>query len=64
MKTRIDHPSSGEVHVTGRHIHSMSENELADWRGDHVGIIFQFFQMLPAISLLQNVVLPMDFAHK
>ena len=38
-----------------------SENDLAAWRGDHVGIIFQFFQMLPSLSLLQNVILPMDF---
>ena len=42
----------------------MSENKLATWRGEHVGIIFQFFQMLPALSLIQNVMLPMDFANK
>lgn len=42
----------------------MSENQLATWRGEHVGIIFQFFQMMPALSLLQNIILPMDFAHK
>jgi putative ABC transport system ATP-binding protein len=42
----------------------MSENELAAWRGEQVGIIFQFFQMLPALSLLKNVILPMDFAGK
>ena len=64
MITGIDHPTSGEVIVTGRSVHKMSENQLADWRGDHVGIIFQFFQMLPALSLLQNVILPMDFARK
>jgi len=64
MITGIDAPSAGEVLVTGRSIHSMSENALAVWRGKNVGIIFQFFQMLPALSLLQNVVLPMDFAGK
>ena len=64
MITGIDHPSEGEVIVTGRQVHDMSENELAEWRGEHVGIIFQFFQMLPALSLLQNVILPMDFARK
>lgn len=64
MITGIDHPSQGEVIVTGREVHRMSENELANWRGDYVGIIFQFFQMLPALSLLQNVILPMDFARK
>jgi putative ABC transport system ATP-binding protein len=64
MITGIDRPSAGEVIVTGREVHRMSENQLAAWRGQHVGIIFQFFQMLPALSLLQNVILPMDFAHK
>lgn len=64
MITGIDRPSDGEVIVTGREVHKMSENKLASWRGEHVGIIFQFFQMLPALSLLQNVILPMDFANK
>ncbi|NJN96886.1 MAG: ABC transporter ATP-binding protein [Anaerolineales bacterium] len=64
MITGIDRPSGGEVIVTGREVHKMSENKLASWRGEHVGIIFQFFQMLPALSLLQNVILPMDFANK
>ena len=64
MITGIDRPSDGEVVVTGRKVHEMSENKLATWRGEHVGIIFQFFQMLPALSLLQNVMLPMDFANK
>ncbi len=61
MITGIDHPSQGEVIVTGEAIHTMSENQLAVWRGVHMGIIFQFFQLLPALNLLQNVVLPMDF---
>ncbi len=64
MITGIDRPSSGELIVTGREVHRMSENQLAGWRGETVGIIFQFFQMLPALSLAQNVILPMDFAHK
>jgi putative ABC transport system ATP-binding protein len=64
MITGIDRPTAGEVIVTGREVHKMSENKLAAWRGEHVGIIFQFFQMLPALSLLQNVILPMDFANK
>ena len=62
MVTGIDRPNSGEVIVTGRPVHAMSENELARWRGQEVGIIFQFFQMLPSLSLLQNVSLPMEFA--
>lgn len=64
MITGIDRPSAGQVIVTGKEVHRMSENQLAAWRGQHVGIIFQFFQMLPALSLLQNVMLPMDFARK
>src|SRR4030066_1972442 len=64
MITGIDRPSGGEVIVTGREIHKMSENKLAAWRGQHVGIVFQFFQMLPALSLLQNIILPMDLARK
>lgn len=64
MITGIDRPSGGEIVVTGRPVHKMSENELAVWRGQNVGIIFQFFQMLPALSLLQNVMLPMEFANK
>jgi putative ABC transport system ATP-binding protein len=64
MITGIDKPTNGEVLVTGREIHNLSENKLAAWRGEHVGIVFQFFQMLPALSLLQNIILPMDFANK
>ena len=64
MITGIDHPSRGELIVTGQAIHTMRENELAVWRGENVGIVFQFFQLLPALSLLQNVVLPMDFAKR
>lgn len=64
MITGIDKPTDGEVIVTGREIHNLSENKLAAWRGEHVGIVFQFFQMLPALSLLQNIILPMDFANK
>ncbi len=64
MITGIDKPTDGEVIVTGREIQNLSENKLAAWRGEHVGIVFQFFQMLPALSLLQNIILPMDFAKK
>ena len=62
MITGIDRPTDGEIIVTGKPVHAMSENELAKWRGTQVGIIFQFFQMLPSLSLVQNVVLPMEFA--
>jgi putative ABC transport system ATP-binding protein len=64
MITGIDRPSEGAIIVTGRPVHKMSEDKLAAWRGEHVGIIFQFFQMLPALSLLDNVILPMDLTNK
>ena len=64
MITGIDRPTAGRVVVTGLEVQKMSENKLAAWRGKHVGIVFQFFQMLPALSLLQNIILPMDLAHK
>jgi putative ABC transport system ATP-binding protein len=61
MITGIDHPTSGHVMVNGSSLTQMSENQLAGWRGSSLGIVFQFFQLLPALNLLQNVVLPMDF---
>src|SRR5262245_9998782 len=64
MMTGIDRPTSGEVYVNGTAIHEMSENQLAGWRGENLGIIFQFFQLLPALTLKQNVILPMDLAGK
>jgi putative ABC transport system ATP-binding protein len=59
--TGIDRPTSGEVIVNRQPVHALSENQLAAWRGQNVGIVFQFFQLLPALNLLQNVILPMDF---
>src|SRR5512138_670229 len=64
MMTGIDRPTTGEVFVNGTAIHEMSENQLAGWRGENLGIIFQFFQLLPALTLKQNVILPMDLAGK
>jgi putative ABC transport system ATP-binding protein len=60
----IDHPSQGEVIVNGLALHTLGNEKLTLWRGAHVGIVFQFFQLLPALSLLQNIVLPMDFLGK
>ena len=59
--TGIDSPSSGEVSVAGAPVHSMSQEQLAVWRGRNVGIIFQFFQLLPTLTVVENVMLPMDF---
>jgi ABC-type lipoprotein export system ATPase subunit len=64
MMTGIDRPTTGEVYVNGTAIHQMTENQLAGWRGENLGIIFQFFQLLPALTLKQNVILPMDLAGK
>ncbi|HLO29885.1 MAG TPA: ATP-binding cassette domain-containing protein [Anaerolineales bacterium] len=64
MITGIDRPTTGEVYVNGTAIHQLTENQLAGWRGANLGIIFQFFQLLPALSLKQNVILPMDLAGK
>ncbi len=61
MITGIDRPTSGEVYVAGEAVHGMSENQLARWRGKNVGVIFQFFQLLPTLTIIENVMLPMDF---
>ena len=61
MITGIDHPTSGQVIVTGQALHNMSENGLAAWRSQNMGIVFQFFQLIPSLNLLQNVIMPMDF---
>jgi putative ABC transport system ATP-binding protein len=60
----IDRPTVGNVTVDGRRIDTMSEEELAIWRGEHVGLVFQFFQLLPTLSALENAVLPLDFARR
>jgi putative ABC transport system ATP-binding protein len=63
MITGIDRPTSGEVYVAGQAVHKMSENQLARWRGRNVGVIFQFFQLLPTLTTVENVMLPMDFCN-
>jgi putative ABC transport system ATP-binding protein len=60
----IDRPTAGTVSVDGRRIDTMSEEQLAIWRGEHVGVVFQFFQLLPTLSALENAVLPLDFARR
>ncbi len=63
MITGIDRPTSGEVWVGGTPIHQLSENQMAGWRGKNLGIVFQFFQLLPTLSVIENVMLPMDFCN-
>jgi putative ABC transport system ATP-binding protein len=60
----IDRPTSGTVHVAGADLGALSEDGLADWRGRNVGLVFQFFQLLPTLTVAENVMLPMDFARK
>jgi len=64
MITGIDRPSRGSVWVGGAPVHAMSEGKLALWRGRNVGVVFQFFQLLPTLTVLENVILPMDFAGR
>src|SRR5260370_10930594 len=63
MITGIDRPTSGRVQVAGQHIERLNENALARFRGKHIGVIFQFFQLLPTLTVAENVMLPMDFCR-
>jgi putative ABC transport system ATP-binding protein len=60
----IDKPTTGRVWVDGKDISRLDENQLARWRGNEVGIVFQFFQLLPTLTALENVVLPMELRGK
>jgi putative ABC transport system ATP-binding protein len=59
----IDRPTSGEIAVAGTPVHSLSESQLAEWRGRTIGLVFQFFQLLPTLTVAENVMLPMDFVN-
>jgi putative ABC transport system ATP-binding protein len=61
MITGIDNPTSGEVFVASTPVHELNQEQLAVWRGKNVGIVFQFFQLLPTLTVAENIVLPMDF---
>ena len=63
MITGIDRPTRGEVYVEGTPVHKLNQDKLAKWRGRRVGVIFQFFQLLPTLTVLENLVLPMDFCN-
>ena len=62
MITGIDRPSAGEIRVGAQAIQDMNEDQIATWRGKHVGVVFQFFQLLPMLTCAENVMMPMDFA--
>jgi ABC-type lipoprotein export system ATPase subunit len=61
MITGIDHPTGGQVVIGGTNIYKMTESQRSLWRGKNLGIVFQFFQLLPMLTLLENVMLPMDY---
>ncbi len=63
MITGIDRPTSGEVHVAGERLTGMSENKVAKWRGRNVGVVFQFFQLMPTLTILENVMMPMHYGR-
>ena len=63
MITGIDRPTRGEVVISGTPVHTLRENQIASWRGRTIGVVFQFFQLLPTLTVLENVMLPMDFCH-
>lgn len=63
MITGIDRPTNGEVIINGTPVHTLRENQIASWRGRTVGVVFQFFQLLPTLTVLENVMLPMDFCN-
>jgi putative ABC transport system ATP-binding protein len=63
MLTGIDRPTRGQVIVAGKSLNNLNENQMARWRGRTIGVIFQFFQLLPTLTLVENVMVPMDFCN-
>ncbi|MBN1563945.1 MAG: ABC transporter ATP-binding protein [Anaerolineae bacterium] len=62
MITGIDRPTKGEVYVAGQRLTHMGEDRVAGWRGKNVGVVFQFFQLLPSLTVMENVIMPMTYA--
>ncbi len=63
MITGIDRPSEGQVFIGDTAVHTLSEGQMAVWRGRNMGIVFQFFQLLPTLTVIENIMLPMDFCN-
>jgi putative ABC transport system ATP-binding protein len=61
LLTGIDSPSTGSIRVASVDVHTLDQEDLSRWRGRSVGIVFQFFQLLPSLTIAENVTLPMDF---
>jgi putative ABC transport system ATP-binding protein len=64
MIAGIDRPTTGEVWVNDMALHELTENQMARWRGGNLGVVFQFFQLLPTLSVLENILIAMDFTRK
>ncbi len=63
MIAGIDHPTQGTVKLNGAEICRMDESRLARWRGQNIGIVFQFFQLIPTLTILENLLLAMEFVN-
>jgi putative ABC transport system ATP-binding protein len=63
MLVGIDRPTQGEVMIAGTPVHTLTQDQLAAWRGQSVGVVFQFFQLLPTLTVIENIMLPMDFCN-
>jgi len=63
LLTGLDSPTSGSIRVAATAVHTLSQEQLARWRGKSVGIVFQFFQLLPTLTVAENIMLPMDFCN-
>ncbi len=63
MITGIDRPTGGKIFVGGTAVHELTESQAAVWRGRNVGLVFQFFQLLPTLTAVENIMLPMDFGN-
>jgi putative ABC transport system ATP-binding protein len=62
--TGIDSVSSGEIRIGDSDVHQLHPRDMARWRGNTIGIVFQFFQLMPALNILENIMLPMDFCNR
>lgn len=63
MLTGIDHPNKGTVTINNTEVHTLNESDLATWRGRNIGVVFQFFQLVPTLSIYENILLAMDFVN-
>lgn len=63
MIAGIDHPTQGSINVNGTQISQLNESSLAKWRGENVGIVFQFFQLIPTLTIAENLLLAMEFVN-